>query len=117
CGCNKYVPFSAVRWEETGQTLAEYFHELQRQAVRDGRVNPPSSAFLPVATLILLFSTVGGGAIAQKAGGNGGLGALCGSLLGAACVFVVWIIMRSMKRSPSPQGGAEKDAEADRPRE
>lgn len=41
CGCNGYVPYEELVWQETGQGLAEYFQELQDKYVRQHGEPPP----------------------------------------------------------------------------
>jgi hypothetical protein len=41
CGCNDYVPESALFWVETGQCMADYNRELQEEYVRVHGEPPP----------------------------------------------------------------------------
>jgi hypothetical protein len=41
CGCNTYVRFEELIWQETGQCLANYFRELQEEYLRVHAEPPP----------------------------------------------------------------------------
>ena len=41
CGCNDYVPEEELFWEETGQSLADYFLELQQEYLKRHGEPPP----------------------------------------------------------------------------
>jgi hypothetical protein len=91
CGCNGYVKFSSVTWTETGQSLQEYFDELRAQAIAEGRGPKQASPLVSVSILILLFATLGGGALAQSAKWNAGLGLAAGAAVGGVCTALMWI--------------------------
>jgi hypothetical protein len=42
CGCNGYMPYAELFWEETGQCLADYFRELQAEYLRVHGEPPPA---------------------------------------------------------------------------
>lgn len=41
CGCNDYVPFEELFWDETGQSLTDYFKDLQQKYLREHGKKPP----------------------------------------------------------------------------
>jgi len=41
CGCNDYVPYGELFWVETGQSLADYFRDLQNEYRRTHGEPPP----------------------------------------------------------------------------
>jgi len=41
CGCNDYMPYEELFWEETGQSLAEYFQKLQDDYLKVHGEPPP----------------------------------------------------------------------------
>lgn len=41
CGCNDYMPYEELFWEETGQSLAEYFQKLKGDYLKVHGEPPP----------------------------------------------------------------------------
>lgn len=41
CGCGDYMPYEELFWKDTGQSLADYFRELQEEYIRVHGEPPP----------------------------------------------------------------------------